>query len=163
MLSVQRHRRRLLLIAAIVTLVSTLPVAAQQPQRVTVLYDAFGASQTELEMDWGFAALVEYGGRRILFDTGNDARIFEHNVKQLGIDLTRLDAVVISHRHGDHTSGLSYLLQVNPSVRIYTPVARPSGFSPVPPGRGPTSSRWHRRPRSFPASTSFPRRPTRTG
>ena len=106
---------------------------AQQPQRITVLYDAFGARSNELEMDWGFAALVEYGGRRILFDTGNDAAIFERNVKRLGIDLSRLNAVVISHRHGDHTSGLSYLLQVNPTVRIYTPVEGGYFKAPIPP------------------------------
>ncbi len=93
---------------------------AQEPRRVTVLYDAFGAP-SELERDWGFAALVEYGGKRILFDTGNDAAIFERNVKALGVDLTRLDAVFISHRHGDHTTGLGYLLEVNPDVRIFTP------------------------------------------
>src|SRR5215510_16454959 len=80
---------------------------AAEPQRITNLYDAFGAPSA-LQQDWGFAALIEYGGKRILFDTGNDATIFEHNVKDLGIDLSRLDAVVISHRHGDHTSGLKY-------------------------------------------------------
>jgi 7,8-dihydropterin-6-yl-methyl-4-(beta-D-ribofuranosyl)aminobenzene 5'-phosphate synthase len=64
---------------------------------------------------------VEYGGKRILFDTGNNAKIFEHNVKQLGIDLKRLDAVVNSHRHGDHTSGLTHLLDVNSEVKIYAP------------------------------------------
>src|SRR5687768_18426325 len=101
--------------------IGSLHAEAQQPARVTILYDAFGPASV-LQKDWGFAALVEYGGRRILFDTGNDAAIFARNVKQLGVDLTRLDAVVISHRHGDHTSGLSYLLQVNPTVRIYTPV-----------------------------------------
>jgi glyoxylase-like metal-dependent hydrolase (beta-lactamase superfamily II) len=59
--------------------------------------------------------------RRILFDTGNNAKIFEHNVNQLNVDLTRLDAVVISHRHGDHTSGLNHLVRVNPTVKIYAP------------------------------------------
>ena len=100
-----------------------LPMQAHpaEPRRITNLYDAFGAPSA-LRQDWGFAALIEYGGKRILFDTGNDAAIFEHNVKELGIDLSQLDAVVISHRHGDHTSGLSYLLKVNPGVRIYTPV-----------------------------------------
>ena len=49
-------------------------------------------------MDWGFAALIEYAGKRILFDTGNNAKTFEHNVNELGVDLKRLDAVVISHR-----------------------------------------------------------------
>ena len=93
---------------------------AQEPRRITVLYDAFGAP-SDLERDWGFAALVEYGGKRILFDTGNDAAIFERNVKRLGVDLTKLDAVFISHRHGDHTTGLSYLLEVNPGVRVFAP------------------------------------------
>jgi 7,8-dihydropterin-6-yl-methyl-4-(beta-D-ribofuranosyl)aminobenzene 5'-phosphate synthase len=96
------------------------PSYAQEPQRITVLYDAFGAPSA-LVKDWGYAAFVEYGGKRILFDTGNDARIFEHNVNQLGIDLKRVDAVIISHRHGDHTSGLPYLLKVNPDVKIYAP------------------------------------------
>jgi 7,8-dihydropterin-6-yl-methyl-4-(beta-D-ribofuranosyl)aminobenzene 5'-phosphate synthase len=89
--------------------------------RITNLYDAFGAQETTLTRDWGFAALVEYGGKRVLFDTGNDAGLFERNVAALGIDLARLDAVVISHRHGDHTSGLEYLLRVNPDVTIYVP------------------------------------------
>ena len=99
-----------------------LPVhaGAQQPARVTILYDAFGPASA-LQKDWGFAALIEYGGRRILFDTGNDAGIFAHNVGQLGVDLTRLDAAVISHRHGDHTTGLEVLIAANPTVPIYAP------------------------------------------
>lgn len=108
-------------LAAAALLLLVAPSNAAEIKRITNLYDAFGAPATELVKDWGFAALVEYGGRRILFDTGNDADIFEHNVKALGIDLTRLDAVVISHRHGDHTSGLTYLLKVNPRVAIYVP------------------------------------------
>ncbi|MBL8485447.1 MAG: MBL fold metallo-hydrolase [Rhodocyclaceae bacterium] len=88
--------------------------------QITLLYDAFG-NAPGMEKDWGFAAYVEYGGKRILFDTGNNAEIFEKNVKAKGIDLTRLDFVIMSHRHGDHTSGLNYLLSVNPGVKIYTP------------------------------------------
>jgi 7,8-dihydropterin-6-yl-methyl-4-(beta-D-ribofuranosyl)aminobenzene 5'-phosphate synthase len=90
------------------------------PQRVTILYDAFGSRQG-LTRDWGFAALVEYGGKRILFDTGNNADIFARNVRALGVDLRRLDFVVVSHRHGDHVAGLNYLLRVNPHVKIYAP------------------------------------------
>ena len=40
--------------------------AAETPNRVTILYDSFGKLPS-LTMDWGFAALVEYGGKRILF------------------------------------------------------------------------------------------------
>ncbi len=89
--------------------------------RVTILYDAFSDNKT-VTKDWGFSALVEHDGKRILFDTGNNAATFEHNVKALGVDLSKLDFVVISHRHTDHTTGLKYLLSVNPSVPIYAPM-----------------------------------------
>lgn len=112
------------LIRAVAILAAALlPAAAADAQdrnRITILYDAFGPP-SELHKDWGFAVLIEYGGRRILFDTGNDARIFQRNVDRLGIDLRRLDAVVISHRHGDHTTGLSHLVTVNPGVTIWAP------------------------------------------
>lgn len=86
--------------------------------RITVLYDAFG-ERPDLRQDWGYAALVEHEGRRILFDTGNDSEFFRHNVETLSVDLSSLDAVVISHRHGDHTDGLRYLLTINPNVRVF--------------------------------------------
>lgn len=87
--------------------------------------------------DWGYAALVEVNGKRILFDTGGDPEIFAKNVRAKGVDLTKLDFVVLSHRHTDHVNGLSYLLKVNPKVRIYAPTDgfggifgtdKPSGF-----------------------------------
>lgn len=88
--------------------------------QITILYDAFGRNPA-LRKDWGFAALIEYAGKRILFDTGNNAEIFAHNVRTKGVDLTRLDFVVMSHRHGDHMGGLNYLLEVNSDVPIYVP------------------------------------------
>jgi len=87
---------------------------------VQILYDAFSKSPS-VTTDWGFAAMVEYGGKRILFDTGNNPKIFEHNVKAMGIDLRTINFVVISHRHSDHTSGINYLLSLNPKVKIYVP------------------------------------------
>lgn len=112
--------RRPAFFVAITFVMASLHADAQQPARATILYDAFGPASA-LQKDWGFATLVEYGGRRILFDTGNDAAIFARNVKQLGVDLTRLDAVVISHRHGDHTTGLEVVVAANPRVPIYVP------------------------------------------
>jgi hypothetical protein len=63
-----------------------------------------------MKKDWGFAALLEIGGRRILFDAGNNPDVFAHNVKAAGVDLGKLDFVVMSHRHGDHMGGMTYLL-----------------------------------------------------
>jgi 7,8-dihydropterin-6-yl-methyl-4-(beta-D-ribofuranosyl)aminobenzene 5'-phosphate synthase len=88
--------------------------------QITVLYDAFGREST-MRKDWGFSALVEVGGKRILFDTGNNSDILAHNVKADGADLTELDFVIMSHRHGDHMGGLNYLMSVNPNVPVYAP------------------------------------------
>ncbi len=92
---------------------------AQQP-RITVIYDAFG-KVPGLHKDWGYSALVEADGKRILFDTGNNPDILGANARSLHVDLSRLDFVVMSHRHGDHMGGMEYLLKVNPHVRIYAP------------------------------------------
>ena len=88
--------------------------------QITVLYDAFGKSSA-MQKDWGYAALIEYGGKRVLFDTGNNSDILAQNAKAKGIDLANLDFVVMSHRHGDHMGGMAYLLSVNPKVKIYAP------------------------------------------
>ena len=88
--------------------------------QITVLYDAFGNTR-DTQKDWGYAALVEYGGKRILFDTGNNPDILAKNVKAKHQDLSNLDFAVMSHRHGDHMGGLSYVLKVNPRVKIYAP------------------------------------------
>ena len=99
---------------------SALLSAAQSGNRITILYDAFGTS-TDMIKDWGISALIEFNGQRILFDTGNNAEIFAHNVGAAGVDLNDLDFVVVSHRHLDHTAGLNYLVKVNPAVKIYAP------------------------------------------
>ena len=88
------------------------PTPGPTTARITILYDAFGEA-SPMHKDWGFAAFIEYGGKRILFDTGNNADILAHNVRAKGIDLTRLDFVVVSHRHGDHMAGVNHLLRVN--------------------------------------------------
>lgn len=103
---------------------ATNPQSAPNPDpqkaQITILYDAFG-KPSAMEKDWGFAALIEYGGKRILFDTGDAPDILAKNARAKGVDLSKLDFVVMSHRHGDHMGGMSYLLRVNPRVKIYAP------------------------------------------
>ena len=135
------------ILAFLLVCVAAVPCRAQD--RVTVLYDAFGESK-ELTKDWGFSALVEHNGKRILFDTGNNASIFEHNVKALGVDLTKLDFVVISHRHADHATGLRYVLSVNPNVTVYVPSDGGNGF-----GGAPLPKTFLRADDSLPASMRY--------
>jgi len=56
--------------------------------------------------EWGFSALVEAGGHKILFDTGAHPRTVLENAKELKIDLSDVQDVVLSHFHDDHTTGL---------------------------------------------------------
>jgi 7,8-dihydropterin-6-yl-methyl-4-(beta-D-ribofuranosyl)aminobenzene 5'-phosphate synthase len=85
------------------------------------LYDAFGYGKRNTIMDWGYSALIHYNGKTILFDSGNNTDIFEHNARALGVDLSKVDFAVLSHYHADHFSGFDYLLRVNPNVKIYLP------------------------------------------
>lgn len=95
--------------------------AAQASEdRVTILYDAFGKLPA-FQNDWGFSALIEYRGKKILFDAGNDAQIFAKNVEAAGLDLTSLDFAVMSHRHLDHTAGLNYLEKAGVKIPVYVP------------------------------------------
>jgi 7,8-dihydropterin-6-yl-methyl-4-(beta-D-ribofuranosyl)aminobenzene 5'-phosphate synthase len=113
----------MLVACAVAALVALQPVtvgAAPPAAQITILYDAFG-KPSGMRKDWGYAALVEYGGKRILFDTGNNPDFLAQNLKAKSIDLSKLDFVVISHRHGDHMGGMTYLLSVNPTVKIYAP------------------------------------------
>lgn len=117
------------IVTFVLTFMAALPCQAQD--KVTILYDAFGESK-EMTKDWGFSALVEHNGKRILFDTGNNAANLEHNTKLAGVDLTKLDFVVISHRHADHATGLKYVLSVNPNVTVYVPADGANGFGGAP-------------------------------
>ena len=70
--------------------------------------------------EWGFSALIDADGHRILFDTGNRPETVLANARELGIDLSTVTDVVLSHHHGDHTGGLltlrRALAKVNPAA-----------------------------------------------
>ena len=93
--------------------------------RITYLYDNT-ASVPDVRADWGFACLVEGRGARLLFDTGTKPDVLTHNAQALHVDLGRLDAVVLSHDHGDHTAGFPSL-----GPRPGLPVFHAQGFSPA--------------------------------
>ncbi len=66
----------------------------------TMLTDRAGVGE------WGFSALVEVHGRRILFDTGARPDTVLQNARELKIDLSDVTDVILSHHHGDHVGGL---------------------------------------------------------
>jgi 7,8-dihydropterin-6-yl-methyl-4-(beta-D-ribofuranosyl)aminobenzene 5'-phosphate synthase len=106
--------------------------AAEGANQATVLFDAFG-KPSDLKRGWGYSLFVEHGGRRILFDTGSNDADFAANASALGVDVKKLDFVVLSHRHNDHTAGLNHVLAQNPDVTVYTPFEG-GGFNSLIPG-----------------------------
>ncbi len=83
--------------------------------------------------EWGFAALVEVDGTRLLFDTGAREETVLHNATELKVDLANVTDVVLSHNHQDHTGGLlklrAALVPQNPSALSRAHVA-PGIFLP---------------------------------
>jgi 7,8-dihydropterin-6-yl-methyl-4-(beta-D-ribofuranosyl)aminobenzene 5'-phosphate synthase len=60
---------------------------------------------------WIEAGYGEAPPRTILFDTGLTGIPLLHNVEALGLDVSRIDDVVISHAHPDHYGGLASVLK----------------------------------------------------
>jgi len=79
--------------------------------------------------EWGFAALVEADWKRILFDTGARPNTVLENAKELKIDLSGVQDVVLSHFHYDHTAGLM-------SLRRELSKSNPAALSRVHVGKG---------------------------
>jgi 7,8-dihydropterin-6-yl-methyl-4-(beta-D-ribofuranosyl)aminobenzene 5'-phosphate synthase len=116
--------------------------------RLTIIYDNTTVDE-RLTPEWGFGVLLEYGGHRILFDTGG-SNIFLENMLTLGIDPMSIDAVILSHEHLDHIGGLHgflsaanrpvvYLLErfarnVKNAIRSRTDVVEVSGSMEIVPG-----------------------------
>jgi len=84
--------------------------------QLIILYD--NVARPPLREGWGFSALIKLQDRKILFDAGADRLLLEHNVEELGIDLSEITDVFLSHPHCDHVGGLSYVLERARRARI---------------------------------------------
>src|SRR5262249_4614852 len=56
--------------------------------------------------EWGFSALIEFDGHKMLFDTGARPETVLNNANEMEVDLSDITDVFISHSHADHTGGL---------------------------------------------------------
>jgi len=79
---------------------------------------------------FGFSALIhsQFTNNYLLFDTGGDGNILLHNLQQLGVDISDINKVIISHSHLDHAGGLSEIYQRNPNIAIYVPISDEDAF-----------------------------------
>lgn len=70
--------------------------------------------------EWGFAAFVESDGHRVLVDTGARPETVLSNLHDLGLDLSDVKEVILTHNHNDHVGGMltlrRELMKKNPSA-----------------------------------------------
>lgn len=97
---------------------------------IKIIYDNCKDNK-DLQEGWGFSALIEAGGRKILFDTGHDRDAFFSNTKKMGIDCKEVTDVLFSHKHEDHVTGCKEILgNLNESCRIFLPKGFPKKLLP---------------------------------
>ena len=72
--------------------------------KITVIYDN-RCDKSHLKEGWGFSALIEYEGSKILFDTGGDSPAFLFNAHALQLPFDQITHLAFSHKHWDHIAG----------------------------------------------------------
>ena len=110
--------------AAVVIVVALSParsIADTPKHYYQVVFDTTGSVEKGFKTGFGYAVYVQFEGKRLLFDLGANADTLQHNLKTAGIDLTKLDAVAISHNHFDHMTGISLIRKARPDLPIIVP------------------------------------------
>ena len=75
-------------------------------------------SREDLACEHGLSLYIETGNTKILFDAGQTG-IFADNGEKLGVDLSKVDAAILSHGHYDHGGGLARFLEINKKAPVY--------------------------------------------
>lgn len=83
--------------------------------KVRILYD--NRAKEGFRPDWGFACLIE-GEHNVLFDTGADPSVLQHNMREANVDPAGIDKIVLSHDHWDHIGGLSHISRNNARAEV---------------------------------------------
>lgn len=85
--------------------------------RITTLVENT-VNRSGLLAEHGLSILLESDGEAILFDTGQCHAVL-HNARMMGIDLSKVGKIVLSHGHSDHTGGLGDALKASGGARVY--------------------------------------------
>ena len=87
---------------------------------ITLTWVVDNIADPPLHAEHGLAVWIEAPSGNVLLDTGASGAALLHNLALLGLDPARLDAVVLSHAHDDHTGGLPALLpRLRPRIPLY--------------------------------------------
>jgi len=95
--------------------------------KLTIVFDNTTTNPQSTE-GWGFAAVVDYGDHRLLFDTGASGSVLLDNLRLVDVDPATIEAVILSHQHDDHTGGLMALLNTGIRPTVYAPASFTDSF-----------------------------------
>lgn len=113
-------------VAALLCYLVTLSVQAEDPQQVEaapeleiqIIFDNTSARE-DLRRGWGFSALIDFRGHRILFDSGSDPILLLEHLELMQIDPKSIEHAIISHEHGDHLRGVYWVFEKNPDLKVH--------------------------------------------
>ena len=88
--------------------------------KITVLAEnsVCKTNSQNLEAENGLSLYIEFDERKILFDTGQ-SDVFINNARAMGIDISQVDYLVISHGHFDHGGGLKHFQKINKKAKVF--------------------------------------------
>lgn len=93
-------------------------VKAKPELEIRILFDNTSA-RADLSRSWGFSALVDFRGRRVLFDSGCDPILLLEHMEKMQIDPKSIEQAVISHHHDDHRRGIHWVYEKNPAMKVH--------------------------------------------
>ena len=87
--------------------------------KLTVLIENTRAENSSLIAEHGLSFFIETRHKKFLFDCGHTGAACQ-NARALGVDLSAIKFIVLSHSHYDHAGGFPTLLNFAPIEKIYT-------------------------------------------
>lgn len=89
--------------------------------KISILYDN-RCDNCQLQECWGFSALIEHDGQKILFDTGGDLTTFSSNAEKMHLPYNEITHLIFSHWHWDHIAGFKEIAKkLNNNAILYVP------------------------------------------
>jgi 7,8-dihydropterin-6-yl-methyl-4-(beta-D-ribofuranosyl)aminobenzene 5'-phosphate synthase len=98
-----------------------------KPVTVKVIYDNY-IKTDGLKSDWGYSIVIEGLEKEVLFDAGTKPNIFEYNFNKMGLDANKIDLILFSHEHGDHTEGLPAFIKMKKDIPVIIPFSFSDAF-----------------------------------
>ena len=87
--------------------------------KLTIVVDDRAQPESPFRAEHGASFAIENQGHTLLFDTGGSGEVLLHNLEAAGLDPGRIEAVILSHGHHDHTGGLAELVGRFPGMAVY--------------------------------------------